>query len=279
LRPVNSLRKVLSVLILAMIVGALGTAATAEETVKVSGSTTVLPLAEGGAEAFNSAQDNYKVIVTGGGTGVGIKNVADGISDIGMASREVTADEISQFGDKFNENLIAYDGIVIAVSKQIYDAGVTSLTKEQVKKIYSGEINNWKDLGGPDEEMLVVAREQGSGTRDTFNEDIMGDKKAETPGVNTVTGSNAEVKTAVTGSDKAIGYMGFSYAEDGTVGVITLDGVAPSKETIKDGRYELARKLYFYTFGDATAGAQAFIDFMLSADGQAVAEEYGFVAL
>jgi len=279
LRPVNSLRKVLSVLILAMIVGALGTAATAEETVKVSGSTTVLPLAEGGAEAFNSAQANYKVIVTGGGTGVGIKNVADGISDIGMASREVTADEISQFGDKFNENLIGYDGIVIAVSKQIYDGGVTSLTREQVKKIYSGEIDNWKDLGGPDEEMLVVGREQGSGTRDTFNEDIMGDKKAETPGVNTVTGSNAEVKTAVTGSDKAIGYMGFSYAEDGTVGVITLDGVAPSKETIKDGRYELARKLYFYTFGDATAGAQAFIDFMLSADGQAVAEEYGFVAL
>jgi len=273
------LRKVLSVLILAMIVGALGTAATAGETVKVSGSTTVLPLAEGGAEAFNSAQANYKVIVTGGGTGVGIKNVADGISDIGMASREVTADEISQFGDKFNENLIGYDGIVIAVSKQIYDGGVTSLTREQVKKIYSGEIDNWKDLGGPDEEMLVVGREQGSGTRDTFNEDIMGDKKAETPGVNTVTGSNAEVKTAVTGSDKAIGYMGFSYAEDGTVGVITLDGVAPSKETIKDGRYELARKLYFYTFGDATAGAQAFIDFMLSADGQAVAEEYGFVPL
>jgi len=67
------------------------------------------------------------------------------------------------------------------VSKEIYDAGVTSITKDQVKKIYSGEITNWKDLGGPDEEILVVAREMGSGTRDTFNEDIMGDKKAETP--------------------------------------------------------------------------------------------------
>jgi len=272
--------KQLSVLIVALILGAACTTMVmATETVRVSGSTTVLPLAEGGAEAFNAGQSDYQAIVTGGGTGVGIKNIAEGNSDIGMASREVTSDEISQFGDKFKENLVGYDGIVIAVSKQIYDAGVTTLTKDQVKKVYNGEITNWKELGGPDDQILVVAREQGSGTRDTFNEDIMGSKAAETPGVNTVAGSNAEVRTAITGSDKAIGYLGFSYAEDGQVGMITLDGVAPSANTIKDGSYELARKLYFYTFGDATAGAQAFIDFMTGADGQKVAEEYGFVPL
>jgi len=272
--------KQLSVLIVALILGAACTTMVmATETVRVSGSTTVLPLAEGGAEAFNAGQSDYQAIVTGGGTGVGIKNIAEGNSDIGMASREVTSDEISQFGDKFKENLVGYDGIVIAVSKQIYDAGVTILTKDQVKKVYNGEITNWKELGGPDDQILVVAREQGSGTRDTFNEDIMGSKAAETPGVNTVAGSNAEVRTAITGSDKAIGYLGFSYAEDGQVGMITLDGVAPSANTIKDGSYELARKLYFYTFGDATAGAQAFIDFMTGAEGQKVAEEYGFVPL
>ncbi|HNX09090.1 MAG TPA: phosphate ABC transporter substrate-binding protein [Methanothrix sp.] len=276
----NSVLKQLSVLIVALILGAACTTMVmATETVRVSGSTTVLPLAEGGAEAFNAGQSDYQAIVTGGGTGVGIKNIAEGNSDIGMASREVTSDEISQFGDKFKENLVGYDGIVIAVSKQIYDAGVTTLTKDQVKKVYNGEITNWKELGGPDDQILVVAREQGSGTRDTFNEDIMGSKAAETPGVNTVAGSNAEVRTAITGSDKAIGYLGFSYAEDGQVGMITLDGVAPSANTIKDGSYELARKLYFYTFGDATAGAQAFIDFMTGADGQKVAEEYGFVPL
>ena len=127
--------------------------------------------------------------------------------------------------------------------------------------------------------MLVVAREQGSGTRDTFNEDIMGDKKAETPGVNTVAGSNAEIRTALTGSNKAIGYLGFAYAEDGAVGAITMDGIKPTAETIKDESYELARKLYFYTFGDASAGAQAFIDFMEGPEGQKVAKEYGFVPL
>ena len=107
----------------------------------------------------------------------------------------------------------------------------------------------------------------------------MGNKSAETPGVNTVAGSNAEIRTALTGSDKAIGYLGFSYAEDGAVGVITLDGVKPTAETIKDGSYELARKLYFYTFGEASPGAQAFIDFMVGPKGQKVAEEYGFVPL
>ncbi|HSD59008.1 MAG TPA: phosphate ABC transporter substrate-binding protein [Methanotrichaceae archaeon] len=272
------MRKILSALLIALLVGSVFTlSAAGKETVRVSGSTTVLPLAEANAEAFNDAQSDYEALVTGGGTGVGIKNVAEGNSDIGMASREVTADEKTQFGDNFNENLVGYDGIVIAVSKQIYDAGVTELSKDQVKKIYTGEINNWEDLGGPDELILVIAREQGSGTRDTFNEDIMGDKKAETPGVNTVAGSNAEIKTAITGSDNAIGYLGFSYVQDGAVGALTLDGVEPTAETIKDGSYELARKLYFYTFDEPTAGAEAFIEFTLSEEGQNIAEENGFV--
>jgi len=274
------LSKLIILLLAALIAGAAGSAlAASKETVPVSGSTTVLPLAEGGAEVFNGQQSEYQVIVTGGGTGVGMKNIAEGTSDISMASREVTADEISQFGDKFQERLIGYDGIVIAVSMKIYDAGVTALTKDQVKKIYAGETSNWKELGGPDEEILVAAREMGSGTRDTFNEDIMEDKKAETPGVSIVAGSNAEIRTALTGSNNAIGYLGFSYVEDGAVGVIALDGVTPTSETIKDGSYELARKLYFYTFGEVSPGAQAFIDFMTGPDGQQVAEEYGFVPL
>jgi len=274
------LRRLMVALSMALIIGAVGASVVmAKETVSVSGSTTVLPLAEAGAESFNGAQSDYQVLVTGGGTGVGIKNIAEGTSNIAMASREVTSDEKSKFGDKFRENMVAYDGIVIAVSKQIYDAGITSLTKEQVKRIYSGEITNWKELGGPDKEMLVVAREQGSGTRDTFMEEIMGSKTAETPGANTVTSSNAEVRTALIGSEVAIGYLGFSYVQDGSVGAIALDGVKPTVETIKDGSYELSRKLYFYTFGDASPGAEAFIKFMTGPEGQKIAEENGFIPL
>ncbi|KUG16671.1 phosphate abc transporter [hydrocarbon metagenome] len=274
------MRKLFGALLIALIVCAIGTTmVVAMEDVRVAGSTTVLPLAEGGAEVFNAEQSDYRVTVTGGGTGVGMKNIAEGNSEIAMASREVTDEEREKFGDKFQENLIGYDGIVIAVSREIYDAGVTSLSKEQVEEIYAGEIDNWEELDGPDEEILVIGREQGSGTRDTFNEEIMGDKSAETPGVSTVAGSNAEIKTALTGSDQAIGYLGYSYVQDDSVGTISLDGILPTEETIKDGSYELARELYFYTYDEATAGAQSFIDFMLGSKGRDVATEYGFIPL
>ncbi len=236
-----------------------------------------MPLGEAAAEAFNSLQKDCRVTVTGGGTGAGITAVAEGRSNIAMASREVTADEKSKYGDRFQQFDIGYDGVVIAVSKPVYDAGVKELTTEQVKRIYAGEIKNWKELGGPDAEIYAIAREQGSGTRDTFNEDIMGNKAAETPGVSTTAMGSSEVKTAIVGSDSAIGYLGFSYIAGGNIGIITLDGILPSMQTIKDGSYKLHRHLYLYTFGEPAPCAQKFIDFMTSADGKKVAEENGFI--
>lgn len=248
----------------------------AAEKVTVSGSTTVLPLGEAAAEVFNVQQTAYEVTVTGGGTGAGITAIAEGRSEIAMASREITAAEKSKYGNKFMEFGVGLDGIIIAVSKQIFDAGVTKLTKDQVKGIYVGEIKNWKELGGPDEAIYAIAREQGSGTRDSFNEIIMGSTNVETPGVSTVAMGSAEVKTAIVGSDNAIGYLGFSYL-GGNIGIIALDGVMPSIESIKDGSYLLHRHLYFYTFGDPRPGAKAFIDFVLSPAGQSIAQENGFI--
>ena len=274
----DKMRKPICVLIIALLIGTVGpVTVTAKETVLISGSTTVLPLAEAGAEAFNGGQSNYTVLVTGGGTYAGIENIAKGKSDIAMASSKVAELDIISSGYKFKERLIGHDGIVIVVSKQIYDAGVTSLTKDQVKRIYSGEINNWKDLGGPDSEMLVVARENGSGTRDVFNEYVLGRKIKDMPSTCIVADSNEEMKRLINESKTAIGYLGFSYSEDGSVGVITLDGVKPTAETIKNASYELARELYFYTYGDVKPGAQAFIDFMVGPEGQKIAKVHGFV--
>jgi len=274
------MRKPICVLLIALLIGTVGpVTVTAKETVLISGSTTVLPLAEAGAEAFNDEQLNYTVAVTGGGTYAGIENLAKGKSDIAMASIKVVELKVISSGYKFNEIPIGHDGIVIVVSKQIYDAGVTSLTKDQVKKIYSGEINNWKDLGGSDEPIIVIAREDGSGTHDTFNEYILGRKKATMSSTCIVADSNAEIKRLINESKTAIGYLGFSYSEDGSVGVITLDGVKPTAEAIKNASYELARELYFYTYGEAKPGAQAFIDFMLGPEGQKIAKAHGFVPL
>jgi phosphate transport system substrate-binding protein len=253
--------------------------ATEAADVTVAGSTTVMPLVEASAEEFNKIQNQVHVSVTGGGSGVGIKNAAEGLADIAMASREVKPDEIVAYGDSFVEYLVAYDAIAVVVSQPIYEAGVTALSQQQVAAIYSGDIVNWMDVGGPDERIYVVAREVGSGTRDTFNGMVMGSEEAETPGVTTYHGSNAEVKTAVTNSDKAIGYVGMNYVEGGALRAVAYDGVMPSAETIKDGSYPLSRALNLYTFGDPSPAAEKFIDFILSDEGQNIAEDSGFIPI
>lgn len=251
--------------------------ATEATDVTVAGSTTVMPLVEACAEEFNGIQNEVHVSVTGGGSGVGIKNAAEGLADIAMASRQVKPDEIASYGDKFEEFRVAYDAIAVVVSQPIYEADVIALSQQQVAAIYSGEIVNWNEVGGPEEKIYVVAREVGSGTRDTFNGMVMGSEEAETPGVTTYHGSNAEVKTAVTNSDKAIGYVGMNYVEGGALRAVAYEGVMPSAETIKDGSYPLSRALNLYTFGEPSPAAEKFIDFVLSDEGQDIVEESGFV--
>ncbi|VVB72150.1 PBP superfamily domain protein [uncultured archaeon] len=271
--------KLATVLCLALIIGSVATASAAEK-ITVTGSTTVLPLAEAEAEAYNGQQTDCQITVTGGGTGAGITAAGEGRADIAMASREIKDSERSKYSkNNFQQFFIGYDGICIVVSKSIYDAGVKAITKEQLKNIYAGKIKNWKELNGPDKDIYVVAREDGSGTRDTFNELVMGSTTTETPGVSTVAQGNSEVKTAVTGSDKAIGYVGFSYAKGGDLGVLKYEDVMPAVENIKSGSYPLNRHLYFYTWGQPTPCAQKFIDFVLSTPGQKIAEENGFIPL
>lgn len=269
----------MTALLVALIVGSMAVAFAAEK-VTVSGSTTVLPLAEAEAEAFNAQNTDCQIAITGGGTGAGITAAGEGRSAIAMASREIKDSERSKYSKNvFQQFFIGLDGIVVAVSKPIYDAGVKSITKDQLKKIYAGEIKNWKDLNGPDAEIYVIAREEGSGTRDTFNELVMGSTTVETPGVSTTAMGSAEVKTAITGSDKAIGYLGFSYASSEDVGALKYEGINPSIENIKSSSYPLHRHLYFYTFGQPTACAQKFIDFVLSAEGQKLAVDNGFIPI
>ncbi len=250
--------------------------------VTVSGSSTVMPLAELAAEEFNLLREDYHVSVTSGGTGVGITDVAEGRSDIAMASREIEPVERQRYESayqKFEEFPVGFDAICLVVSPDVYDSGVTSLTKEQLKQIYSGEIANWAEVGGPDMEIFAIGRKSGSGTRDTFHEVILGSKEAETPGVSMEASDSSEVKTAIMGSDNAIGYVGYGYVLHGDTKVISLDGIRPTIENIKKGAYPLARKLYFYTLGDPKPGALAFINYVLSPEGQKIAAENGFIPI
>jgi phosphate transport system substrate-binding protein len=148
-----------------------------------------------------------------------------------------------------------------------------------VKQIYAADISNWMDVGGQDMEIFAIGRKAGSGTRDTFHEIIMGSKEAEVPGVSMEASESSEVKTAIRGSDNAIGYMGYSYVLKGDAKVMALDGVLPTIENIKNGSYHLARKLFFYTMGDPSPGARAFMDYMQGPDGQKIAVENGFIPM
>ena len=253
-----------------------------ETTVVVSGSSTVMPMAELAAEEFNMLQDNYTVNVKSGGSGVGIVDVAEGRSDIAMSSREIKLEERQRYETptvRFIEQPVGFDAICLVVSPDVYDSGVTALTKDEVKQIYAGDITNWEELGGPNTEIFVIGRRAGSGTRDTFNEIIMGSKEAETPAISYDAGESSEVKFSTQRSDNAIGYMGYSFVMTGDTKVISLDGIQPSIESIKSGAYPLARKLYFITLGEASPGAKAFIDYILSPVGQKIAVENGFIPI
>jgi len=274
---VGIIRKIIVILLIALLAYVISWSASARD-VTVSGSSTVMPLAEVAAEEFNVLQKDYMVTVSAGGTGAGILGIAERKNDIAMASREVTEDEKQRFGDSFQEFLVGQDGISLAVSDEIYQAGVKGLSRQQVRDIYSGNITNWKEVGGPDAEIYVISREEGSGTRDDFNEIVLGKRDAEMPGVNTVANGGAEVKTAIAGSDKAIGYLGFNYLGNGVEG-IAFNGVMPTYDNIKLDLYELHRHLYFYTFGKPTSGAQAFIDFVRGPQGQKIAAEEGFIPI
>ena len=243
-------------------------------TITIKGSSTVLPIAERCAEEFNAVHNDIKVTVAGGGSGLGIKSVAMGEADIGDASREVKQSEIDEYGDIFVDHKIALDGVAVIVSKTIHDAGVTDITLDQLKGIYDGSISNWQELGGPDEEIFVNEREEGSGTRDTFMDIVDLDETA----ADKANSANSQVKQAVSGSDVAIGYVGLGYVSDETP-ALKINGISPSAATIKDESYPISRSLHMYTNGEPTDAVEEFLNFVMGSEGQAIVEEEGFISV
>ncbi len=239
--------------------------------VTVVGSSTVLPIAQMAAEEFNNDHDNIQVSVSGGGSGYGINAIVEGTTDIGMASRDIKQSERDEVPDVY-ETTVARDGLAVIVSKKVYDAGVTALTTAQVISIYSGEIDNWQELGGPDEDIYIVERADTSGTYGTFM-DLLGlDETA----AHSTQLENSDVKRTVGTSDYAIGYVGMGYI-GGDTPAVKLDGYLPNAENVASGNYPLQRGLHMYTDGEPTGAVKEYIDFIMSTRGQEIVEEIGFI--
>lgn len=272
---------VVSLLIIAALVSACGGTSTPgapvtdpttdNSTISVSGSTTVQPLAEKLAEAFMTENTGIRIDVQGGGSSVGVKAAGQGTSDIGMASREIKESELAEF-PKLNVIVIARDGIAIVANA---DVTVSDLTVEQVRDIFSGKITNWKDLGGEDQNIIVVSREEGSGTRGAFEELLMG-KDALITASAILQPSNGSIRTTVSTTPYSIGYMSFGYLDD-TIKAISIGGIAPTEPNAADGSYPIVRPLNMLTNGEPTGAVKAFLDFILSDAGQKLVVEDGYI--
>lgn len=240
----------------------------------VTGSTTVLPIAERAAEAFMDANPEADIQVSGGGSSVGVQAVGEGTADIGMASRELKDAEKEQYPDLV-QYVVARDGIALIINNE---NPVESLTVEQVRMIYTGEITNWNEVGGSDAEIVVVGRDSASGTRASFEDLVMDDQ--EFVATMLEKNSNGAIQQTIAGTPGAIGYVGLGYVDETVKGVeIDVEGtpVEPTVENVIAGTYPISRELNMFTDGEATGLAASFIEFILSEEGQAIVEDEGFV--
>jgi phosphate transport system substrate-binding protein len=245
-----------------------GCARNTKNSVVLAGSTSVEPFAELLGELYTARQHKAKppveveINVQGGGSSAGVRAVQNGICQIGMSSRTLTAEEKGLI-----EIPVAIDGIVIIINR---NNPVQSVTIEQARAIFAGDVRRWDELGGTRRAITVITREEGSGTRASFEEKVMiGDSKTASPFSRDalVQDSNGAVREIVAGDPNAIGYISFGLVDD-RVRPLVLDGVAPAEGTIKQGTYPITRKFLFLSKGEPTGIAKDFIDYVLSPDGQ-----------
>lgn len=244
-------------------------AATKDLSVSTDGSTSMEKVIGSLGEVF---QEETGIIFTYNptGSGSGIKAVSEGRCDIGLSSRELKAEEAES---GLTGTVLAYDGIAIIVNPE---NAVEDLTSETLAKIYTGEITNWNEVGGVDGEIVLIGREAGSGTRDGF-ESITGTEDA--CKYRQELTSTGDVITTVAQNPNAIGYASLASVKD-TVKAVSVDGVVPSEETIKDGSYVVQRPFVLVTKTDAalSEGAQQFFDYITSDAAVEIISAAGVVA-
>ena len=248
--------------------------------ITVAGSTSVEPFAERLAELYMRAHPDAKISVQGGGSSAGIRAVTSRICAIGMSSRELNPEE-----KDLVEIPIALDAIALIVNRH---NPVRELTMEQARGIFAGRIRNWRQVGGPNRRITPITREEGSGTRASFEEKVMaaGMPKDENGKTNPaafaadalVQDSNGAVREIVASDPAAIGYISSGLVDE-RIAAILVGGIAPTEATVRSGRYPVVRKFLFLTNGEATGTAQAFINYVLSDSGQNALVEEGLTRI
>ncbi|MBR4987382.1 MAG: phosphate ABC transporter substrate-binding protein [Methanocorpusculum sp.] len=239
------------------------------ETISIAGSTTVLPVAQAVAEEYMAQNANADIQVSGGGSGVGATSAIEGTADIGMLSRDLKASE--KEGNNLREFVVGKDGIALVGHPS---NSVSDLTLEQVKAIYQGKITNWKEVGGTDAEIVLIGRDSSSGTREFFTEFVL-DKEDAAKKMQELN-SNGAVAQAVSITPGAIGYVSLEYVDD-SLKAFSIEGVEPTVENVISGAYEINRPLLMITNGEPEGLAADYLEFILSAEGQMILKDNGFI--
>jgi len=246
----------------------------------IKGSDTVLPLSQQEAETFMKINKNARVTVTGGGSGVGISALIEGTTDIAQSSRKIKFDEKKKLSDKgsnVKEIIIAYDALAVVVNPK---NKVSNLTREQLEGIFTGKITNWKEVGGDDLKIVAYSRETSSGTYEFFKEEVL-KKKDYMPGIMSMPATGAIVQS-ISQTPGAIGYIGLAYLDTKVKAIrISYDEgktfVEPSVKTAKDETYPIVRPLIYYYVDKSESVVKPFIDYVLSAAGQKIVSDIGFI--
>ena len=261
---------------------------TASAYIQNKGSDTIVNLALAWAERYQTLHPDVRISVTGGGSGTGIAALINGTVDIANASRQISDDEKKQAqakGIQPVEFVIARDAIAVIVNPE---NPVGQLTLQQISDIYSGKINNWREIGGDDRPIVRLSRETNSGTHVYFLQNVirLGDSKNKTFfSTDTLLLPSSEgIINELRSNPNAIGYDGLGYVPKDlkVIGIAKAAGepyVIPSVTTVNDKTYPVARDLYMYTPGQPSGATQAYLDWIVSADAQKIVTDLGFVPI
>jgi phosphate transport system substrate-binding protein len=246
---------------------------------QVKGSDTMVNLGQAWAERFMEIHPKAQIAITGGGSGTGIAGIINGTADIAQASRKMKEKEVNEAKSKGldpKEFIAGQDGVAVILNKE---NTVEALTYEQLAGIFTGKITNWKEVGGPDLNIVLMSREVNSGTHVYVKEEVL--KDAEFAPTALLMPSSQAIADGVKKDKAAIGYVGLAYVSSDVKALKVAkeagaEAVAPSEESVLSGKYPISRPLFLYTPKEPTALAKAFIDFTLSPEGQKIVTEVGF---
>ena len=249
---------------------------------KVKGSDTCLPLSQKEAEEFMKKNSGSSISVIGGGSGVGLAALQNGTTDIAQSSRKMKLDEKQKLldaGKAFKEVTISFDALAVIVNPA---NKISQLKREQLEAIFTGKITNWKDVGGDDEKIIVYSRESSSGTFEFFKEFVMNKKNYAASAL--LMPATGAIVQSVSQTKGAIGYVGLAYVEKTVKALkVSYDNgktyIEPSVATAMNKTYPITRPLFYYYLSSIEKNVKPFVDFILSAEGQKIVLQEGYVPL